>query len=80
MTDDKYFKKLRSLSDELEQAATARPYDPDAYNDVVDQVNRLFTARGKLRRRRPWLMFAILFILAMFLGCMIVWILDAIII
>lgn len=67
MIKTKYMKKLISLSIELERAGNARPYDPNAYNKVIDQLNSLFDSKGKRRRRRPsffailiWILFGIL--------------------
>ncbi len=50
----KYAKAMLMLGDELKDAATANPYDPDIYNDVVDRINALNSTGYRSRRRRPW--------------------------
>ena len=35
-----YVKRMRSLGEELERVVAGDPYDPDAYNRVVDEINR----------------------------------------
>lgn len=56
MNNTEYLKQLRSLSYELTRAGNARPYDPDAYNDVIDRLNGLFTSKGKRRYQINWIM------------------------
>jgi len=70
MNNTKDLKYLRSLLDELERTGNSRPYDPDAYNDVVDRLNRLFTSQGQCRRRRPWaavIVFIFLFLVLLYI-------------
>lgn len=54
MTNTKYLKKMITLSEELERAATAEPYDPDAYNLVITKIQRIIPPWQQRRRRRPW--------------------------
>jgi len=35
------FERLKELSDQLHAAAHARPYNPDEYNRIVDELNAL---------------------------------------
>ncbi len=37
--------RLKKLSDELVAAANARPYDPDEYNRLIDELNKLHQVR-----------------------------------
>lgn len=67
MTDAEYMKRLIFLSVKLEQAGQASPYDPDAYNIIIDQLNALCSSKGKLRRRCPSLMFYIICFLILIL-------------
>lgn len=41
MTGKKYLKLMFALSEELGNAAGAEPYDPHAYNLVIDKINHL---------------------------------------
>ncbi len=38
-------KRLQKLADELQAAGNARPYDPDNYNRIVDELNTLHVDR-----------------------------------
>lgn len=58
MNDTKYIEKMVKLTQELEAAASAEPYDPDVYNNVVARCNALHFAWYHSRRRRPWLALA----------------------
>jgi len=79
MTEKQYFNRLLDLTAKLARAASARPYDPDAYNSVIDELNKLSTMPIRLRRRRDWMMITIIVVLAIFLGLLVVKILDVII-
>lgn len=59
MTDREYLKRLKELSVELERTGNARPYDPNAYNNVIDQLNRLFSSKSQLSAR-PMSIFGIM--------------------
>ena len=54
MTDKEYLEKMIALTDELNRTASANPYDPDAYNSVIDQLNSIVPPWEQRRRRRPW--------------------------
>ena len=41
MNDHEYHEQLLKLSAELFCAGSARPYDPNAYNAVIDKLNKL---------------------------------------
>ncbi|KKN13003.1 hypothetical protein LCGC14_1010860 [marine sediment metagenome] len=60
-----WLKQCLILTDDLERAANARPYDPNAYNEIIDQLNSLENPSNRHKRRRPWGM--ILFIIALLL-------------
>lgn len=53
-TYKEYFDALNFLAGKLKETSEAKPYDPDAYNKVVDQLNALSDAKYRRRRRRPW--------------------------
>ena len=60
MTDQQYHKRLRKLTEELALASNARPYDPDAYNAIIDELNELSKIPIRYGRRRDWMMLVIL--------------------
>lgn len=80
MTEKQYFNRLHGLCAKLKRADNARPYYPDAYNSIIDELNALNDNESKRRRRRPWMMLTILFVLSVILGMIVVLILDAIMI
>lgn len=45
MTHGQYMKRLQELADELQAAGNTRPYDPDNYNRIVDELNALHRDR-----------------------------------
>lgn len=55
MNDKTYLKIMVELGEELERAASARPYDPDEYNKTIDALNRTNRIWWRSRRRRPWM-------------------------
>ena len=72
MNDTEYLEKMVELSKELERSAQARPYDPDAYNAIIDQLNELKHPLEQRRRRRDWWMILLLWIcLGFFVGLII---------
>jgi len=76
MTDTEYLKIMYSLGDELERSASAEPYDPDAYNNVIDAINRTNRIWWRDRRLHHWFTTAaiIVFIaLAAWIACSIFW-------
>lgn len=54
MRDKEYLEKMMELSKQLNKAAKARPYDPDAYNAVIDQLNNVVPPWMQRRRRWSW--------------------------
>lgn len=74
MTDRKYLKTMIYLSEELERAASAEPYDPDQYNKVIDSINSTNRVWLNSLRRRSW--FAIASII--FISLMLAWIVYSI--
>ena len=54
MNDSEYVYMMVKLSRELERVALAEPYDPDAYNSIVDKLNNLPPryAKGDPRNRK----------------------------
>lgn len=54
MTDRTYLKLMVALGEDLERAAAASPYDPDAYNKVIKKINRINKLWWRSRRRRHW--------------------------
>ena len=71
MTDRQYHRALIHLAGKLARAACAKPYDPDAYNAVIDELNALSDVRLTARRRTPWFMFCILIIASLVLAYII---------
>ncbi len=57
-----YLKRKAELAYELERAAQARPYDPGAYNKIIDQLNSLKPPSFRHKRRRDWWMILLLWI------------------
>jgi len=45
MNHVQYMKRLQELADELQAAGSARPYDPDNYNRIIDELNALHLDR-----------------------------------
>lgn len=68
MTDDEYFEELMQIAKSLERVAKARPYDPEAYNDVVEQISLITGPREQRRRRRPWWAIATILMLLIILA------------
>jgi len=75
MTEKQYLEKMIDLTEELDNAWRAEPYDPDAYNDVIERINDLHLSNHFKRRRRPWA--AMFFCLALLCVLMLIvyWIL-----
>lgn len=67
MKNSKYLKKLITLGDELERTGKANPFDPDAHNDIVDQLNSLGPPPDRHKRRRPWGMIYLIIVLLLIL-------------
>jgi len=72
MTEQQYHKRLRKLTEELALASNARPYDPDAYNAIIDELNKLCQMTIHPGRRRDWIMLVML-ICACLILCWIVY-------
>ncbi len=70
MNYTEYEEAIGTLSDELKRAATANPYDPDIYNDVVYRINALYSAVYQSRRRRPWA--ALISVLVLLLALLVI--------
>ncbi len=51
MNEKQYHNRLFDLTAKLARAASARPYDPDAYNSIIDDLNKLSTMPIRLRRQ-----------------------------
>jgi len=52
MTNKKYRKIMLSLSEDLQRAASTKPYNPDEYDKVTEAMNR--TNRARFLRRRKF--------------------------
>ena len=76
MTDIEYCKKLYILTDELERAAKASPFDPDTYNDVIARLNALHSCYIHSPRRRSWFAFASCIVLLIILLWIVYTVLD----
>lgn len=71
MNNSEYLHIMYSLSEELERAASAEPYDPDAYNDVVARITAAHSAWHLNRRRRPWAALISVILLLIVLVCIV---------
>ena len=69
-----YLKRMSALTKQLKHTQMAEPYDPDAYNNVIDEMNRLNALwhRHFTRKRRVvavvWILLALLLLLLIFFG------------
>lgn len=70
MNDTEYLKIMDSLSEDLDRVSSAEPYDPDAYNKVIDSINRADRIWWRSRQRRHWGMICF----CLFLICCLAWI------
>ena len=74
MNERTYLKRMHVLSEELERAKNAEPYDPDAYNIVIDMINTLNRkwSRGLILKHWisliVWILLALLLALLIFFG------------
>lgn len=59
MNETEYLKQMILLSDKLLQVSKARPYDPVAYNAIIDELNNTKCPNHERRRRRPWMAFCV---------------------
>jgi len=57
MTHTKFMKLLKDFSEELQEAANARPYNPDKYNRIIDELTAMYHARQKELRSNAVLRF-----------------------
>jgi len=71
MKKQKHLAELLYLAQKLENAANARPYDPEAYNSVIDSLNSFSSRRVPHRRRRPWVIASFIFFLLTMLAIVI---------
>jgi len=71
MTDIQFHNRLFNLTAELARASSARPYDPDAYNAVIDELNELSQMPICPRRRRDWIMICMLIFFSLVLAWII---------
>lgn len=55
MKDSEYLKQMVALGEELERVASSEPYDPDAYNKVIEAINRTNRVWYHGRRQRSWI-------------------------
>lgn len=72
MTDREYLDKMIELTEQLDEAAKTRSWDPNTYNSVIDEIQQVHASGWRRRRCRPSLMFYVIcFLLVIF--CFIVW-------
>lgn len=62
-----YQRKISVLSEELQRAAEAKPFDAIIFNDVADRIYALHQPLFRPKRRRPWsaLIFTILLLIVL---------------
>lgn len=63
MRQENKVNRLNQLADELQAASNARPYDPDNYNRIVDELNALhlgktesFTRPARPKPKSKWIL------------------------
>ena len=56
MTDEEYMKQMVALTNELDRAASAQPYDPDEYTNIIDSINLLYRKWNRSRNRPLWIL------------------------
>ena len=72
MNEQTYRKLMLALTKELERAQNTEPYNPIAYNHVVDKMNEITHQYGRSRLLKQFITLAVLillFILFAFLTC-----------
>ena len=69
MTDQQFLKRMLDLTEKLARASSARPYDPDAYNAVLDEIRESSAKFNRIRRRQAWYRRASIVVLA----CVLAW-------
>lgn len=74
MNDAEYIKRMTALTDELNNAASAEPYDPVAYNRVIDEFNKIQPPWESRPCRPSWIMIAIISFLLFILGFIVWWV------
>lgn len=55
MTDKQYLERMSELTDQLQAAGNARPYNPDVYNRIIDELNAL-PARHIAKPESNWIL------------------------
>lgn len=71
MNERTYLKRMSVLTRELELAQNAEPYDPDAYNNVVDKMNLLELKWSRRILRKRWITLAVWILVVLLLAWLI---------
>jgi len=65
MTDKQLLGRFIVLAQKLCWAHDALPYDPDAYDAILDEIHEIAVKHNRRRRRRSWIsVVTIVFLLA----------------
>ncbi len=72
MNHGKYLERLKKLADQLQEAGNARPYDPDEYNRIVDELNTLLHPQPA-KPKSKWILRIILIVIALVIFVWLCW-------
>ena len=59
MNERTYLKLMSALNNELARARNAEPYDPDAYNNVLDDMNETRARYNRSLLIKHWITLAV---------------------
>jgi len=71
MTDKQLLGRFIILAQKLCWAADALPYDPDAYNAILDEIHEIAVKHNRRRRRTSWSSIVTIVILLIILAWLI---------
>lgn len=76
MNERSYLKRMHVLSEELERAQDAEPFDPDAYNKVVDDMNETRARYERVLLIKHWITLIVWILVVLLLAWLIFFGLD----
>ena len=71
MNERTYLKLMSALNNELARARNAEPYDPDAYNEAVDALNRTNRLWSRSLLIKHWITLAVWILIVLLLAWLI---------
>jgi len=71
MNEKTYLRVMHSLGKDLKRAENTEPYDPDAYNKVIDAMNQTNIVFYRSHRQFSCLTRWIIFILVLLFACVV---------